>query len=52
MPISDHLKSELKERLELPRAILVQLRETELFNFMVEQAIEDIDWLLKKGGAE
>ena len=49
MQISKDLKAGMKERLELPRAILVQLRETRLFNSMVDQAIEDIDWLLKKG---
>ena len=37
----------LKERLELPRAILSQLRETSLFNQFIDQAIADIDYLLK-----
>ncbi len=38
----------LKERLELPRAILIQLRETRLFNSMLEEAIEDIDAILNQ----
>ena len=43
------VQSLLKERLELPRAILVQLRETCLFNPLLDKAIEDIDHLLTKG---
>ena len=45
---SKDLKSDITERLDLPRAILIQLRETRLFNSMVDQAIEDIDWIIKK----
>ena len=48
----EDLKNRLKERLELCRAILTQLRDTRLFNSMVDQGIEDIDWLIKKGGEE
>ncbi len=40
------LQNHLKERLELPRAILLQLQDTCLFNPMLEQAIQDIDYLL------
>ena len=39
-------EASLRERLELPRAILIQLRDTCLFSGLVDQAIEDIDYLL------
>ena len=38
----------LKDRLELPKAVMIQLRETCLFNPMIDKAIEDIDYLLEK----
>ena len=44
-----NLEARLKDHLELPRAILIQLRETRLFNSMIDQAIDDLDELLKKG---
>lgn len=43
------IEARLKDRLELSRAILLQLQETRLFNSMIDQAIDDIDDLLKKG---
>ena len=46
--VSEDLNACLRERLELPRAVLIQLRETRLFNSMLDEAIEDIDELLKK----
>ena len=39
-------QASLRDRLELPRAILTQLRDTRLFTPLVDQAIEDIDCLL------
>ena len=36
-------KLRLRERLELPKAILSQLRETCLFNDMIDKAIDDLD---------
>ncbi len=44
---NQNLEALLKDRLELPRAILLQLRDTRLFNSFVDQAIEDIDFLLE-----
>ncbi len=39
-------KTYLKEYLELPRAVLLQLRDTHLFNDLLDDAIKDIDELL------
>ena len=44
-----NIEVRLKDQLELPRAILLQLRETCLFNSIVDEAIRDIDVLLEKG---
>ena len=38
--------SALQDKLEFPRALLLQLRETRLFNPMIDEAIEDIDDIL------
>lgn len=40
------LQTYLRDRLEFPRAVLVQLRDTCLCNSMVDEAIEDIDAIL------
>ena len=45
-------KTSVKDRLELPKAVLIQLRETRLFNAMIDQAIEDIEQLLKELSGE
>ena len=37
------LSLRLRERLELPKAVLSQLRETCLFNQMIDSAINDLD---------
>ena len=42
----------LKDQLELPRAVLLQLRDTRLFNSLLDKAIQDIDDLLMKGPKE
>jgi len=44
-----NIETFLKDRLELPRGILVQLRDTCLFNEIIDQAIADIDSLIEKG---
>ena len=45
----ENVEAHLKEKLELPRAILLQLRDTRLFNSMIDQAIDDMDELLNTG---
>ena len=44
--VTKDMKTCLEERLLYPKAVLVQLRDSELFNYMIDQAIEDIDYLL------
>ncbi len=46
-PNKSDLKTSILERLELPKAILIQLRETCLFNGMIDTAIEDLDEVIK-----
>ena len=41
---------EAKEKLSFPRGVLVLLKDTRLFGPQVEQAIEDIDYLIEKAG--
>ena len=51
----DRLISEMaacvRERLSFPRGLLVLLKETELFGPLIDQALEDVDFLLKHAEA-
>ena len=49
MDKTENMPVDLKQRLEIPLAVLVLLRDTRLFNPMLDQAIEDIECLLNKG---
>ncbi len=42
------IEESVKDRLMFPRGVLCLLKETELFGPIIEKAIEDIDYLIKK----
>ncbi len=45
---SSKFAQEIKDSLQFPRSVLVLLKETRLFSPLLDQAIEDIDSVIKK----
>ena len=49
MDKTESMPVDLKQRLEIPLAVLILLRDTRLFNPMLDRAIKDIECLLNEG---